>query len=128
MAVAKEYSDDFARDIAKNITRDGNVINEDAISQSIEMIIATTPGERLFKPEFGTLTWATLFEDFTVAGGERLIDDIVAAIRKYEDRVEVLESDITLQMNQNENSMLLSIPYIIKRTGKVSRFDKKIFV
>jgi phage baseplate assembly protein W len=128
MAVAKEYSDDFARDIAKNITRDGNVINEDAISQSIEMIIATTPGERLFKPEFGTLTWATLFEDFTVAGGERLIDDIVAAIRKYEDRVEVLESDITLQMNQNENSMLLSIPYVIKRNGKVSRFDKKIFV
>ena len=128
MALTAEYSDHYAKDISKNIIKGGELFDTEVISQSIEMIILTMFGERLFKPQFGSAIWLTLFEDFTVANGEKLIDGIVASIKKYEDRVRVIESAISLDMKQDEHALKISLPYVILRSGQVSYFKKKIFV
>ena len=124
----KEYSDAFAQDFSKNIISDGEIFDENVISQSIEMIVATMFGERLFNPEFGSILSIKLFEDFSVVTGEEIINGVAAAIKKYENRVKVLESNIQLDMNQDEHYIILSIPYYILRSGKTSFFKKKIFV
>jgi phage baseplate assembly protein W len=124
----KEFSDNYAYDLHKDVLSKGEVYDEDVIKQSVEVIIATILGERLFFPEFGTTVWSKLFENMDESTGENLIDELVVAIKRWEDRIFLLERDIQLDMYPDENSMIIDIPFVIVRTGKKSRFKKKIFV
>ena len=70
--IEKEYSDSYAYDISKNVMTKGELWNDDVIKQSIEMIIGTITGERLFNFRFGCYLWADLFDNMTEAKGEKM--------------------------------------------------------
>jgi phage baseplate assembly protein W len=56
-----EESDIFAYDMAKNSQTDGELLNEDAINVSIENILMTNRGERVFLPDFGSVVTTSHF-------------------------------------------------------------------
>lgn len=69
------------------------VEDEDAVHQSILMLLATSPGERVMRPEYGCLLRRVIFSpnDDTTAG--LAIHYVRSALERWEPRVDVLRVD-----------------------------------
>jgi len=124
--MAKQLSDRWAYDIDKNPIDQGEIWDGDVLNQSIEMILTTNYGERLFNPSFGFGLQRRIFEIISPADAEDFLDEIATAIKTWEDRVTLVESQMRIIANVDSNSIILIIPYIIKRTSVKSVFKKKI--
>jgi phage baseplate assembly protein W len=123
----KNISSRFAYDISKNPISVGEVWDKDAINQSIEMIINTIPGERIFNPSFGSPLQYRLFNVATPDEGNLLLNEIAESIKRWEYRVTLIESDMRIIVNEDDHSVVLIIPYIINKVGIGSTFSKKIY-
>jgi len=122
----KKYADDWAFDLEIQLKKSGEIKNADVINQSIELILMTLPGERLFNPSFGSNFKLRLFDNMTVEFLERLLDDTVNAIKRWEDRITIIEPDVKLIINPDGNSAFIFIPYIIKERQLKADFQRKI--
>ena len=125
---SREFSDTFAYDMAKNTKKTGEVVNENAINVSIENILLTNYGERIFLPDFGSPIPLVIFETLNENNGERLLNDIIEAIKKWESRITLIEEDIRMNVKLEENTLNLIIPYKIKRNGLTGTFSRKIIL
>jgi len=117
--------DRFAYDISKDIINEGEIWDVDVINQSIEMIIGTSYGERIFNLGFGSPIFSELFEGMTSTNSDKLVSGVIEAIETWEDRITILSSEVVLEV-KNDNSYLLSIPYIINKNNIKSIFQKKL--
>jgi len=124
--IDREYSSWWAYDIAKKVVSKGEVFDKDVIDKSIEMILTTYPTERFFNPSFGSLLLARVFEVITNEDAEALLDDVATAIKRFEDRVILIESKMRIDFSPDDGYVILTIPYVIKRSGLRSKFQKKI--
>lgn len=122
----KKYADDWAFDLEIQLRKSGEIKNIDVINQSIELILMTLPGERLFNPTFGSNFQLRLFDNMDKHFLNRLLDDVVNAIRQWEDRITIIESEVRLRINPNGNSAFIMIPYIIKERQLKAAFQRKI--
>ena len=126
MNTPKQQSSNFAYDISKNVISKGEAIDIDAINQSIESILMTTYGERIFNLGFGSSLSLQVFEIQDQKSGEKLLNEIANSIRQWDDRVIIIEDKMQLIIDQNSNSMFLSIPYSVKNSNLKSIFQKKL--
>jgi len=97
---------------------DFNLIKQDLVNR-----LSVRKGERLENPEFGTIIYDALFEPFTPALKEAILDDITANMnadpRMRADDITVSESEHGIQIEAS----LTYIPYNI--TEKLSlNFDE----
>lgn len=122
----KKYSDDWAFDLDIQLMQGGEIKNVDVINQSIEMILSTLPGERLFNPTFGSDFQLRIFDTMDVGFLERLIDDTVGAIQRWETRIDIIEKEVQLTINPDGNSAIIYIPYIIRERQLKAAFQRKI--
>lgn len=122
----KKYADDWAFDLEIQLRKSGEIKNVDVINQSIEMILMTLPGERLFNPTFGSDFQLRLFDTIDRDMLEQLIDDTVGAIKRWEDRIIIIEAEVKLSINPDNNSASIYIPYIIKDRKLKAAFNRKI--
>jgi len=122
----KEYSSAFAYDISKNVLSKGEIHDTDVLKQSIEMILTTGRGERLFNLNFGSVLPNYLFDFIDENSGEQLLDSVIEAITTREPRVTVLSNNASLEILEDENSIILDIPFVINRTGITTTYKKKI--
>jgi len=122
----KKYADDWAFDLEIQLRQNGEIKNVDVINQSIEMILMTLPGERLFNPSFGSNFQLRLFDTLDKYFLNRLLDDTINAIKRWEDRITIIESDVRLTINPDGNSAFIMIPYIIKERHLKAVFQRKI--
>jgi phage baseplate assembly protein W len=69
------------------------VDGDDSIRQAIMLLLSTTPGERLMRPEYGTYLSRLIFapNDDTTAG--LAIHYVRQALTRWEPRVEIVELD-----------------------------------
>jgi len=118
--------DNWAYDIAKNINTKGEVWDDVAIKQSIETILTTSYGERVFNPFFGSPLYSFISETISQQTAERLLDSIIKAIKRWEDRITILENSVKMIISYDSHAITLKIPYIIKKLNIVSSYDKKI--
>lgn len=98
----------------------------EAIYQSIDNIIFTEKGERMFLPEFGTSLAEHIFDPMTRAHASRILYDVVASIREWEPRVLVLRNKSSVQTNPDSHKVVLEIVFVIKgldRTEYVYQTD-----
>ena len=116
----------YAYDLAKNTTKDGDVVDEVAINQSIENIFFTNYGERVFKPNFGSNLLASLFEAATSERLTTLYSGILDQIQTYEKRVTINKTSSSLFFDDNNNTMYIRITYSINRTGLQGSLSKKV--
>lgn len=126
MITQKENVDNWALDIAHNVTSVGEIRDIDVINQSIESIIGTSMGERVFFLGYGSSLINRLFEIQTVQAGEDILKDLKNQIQLWDDRIIVDEANMRLQMDVNNNSCVITIPYIIKKNSVNGIYKKKI--
>jgi len=85
--------------------------NEAAIARSIRNIVFTSPGEKIFNPEFGSEISKVLFENIDEISAISIKDEIETSIRNYEPRVNLEEVDI--EPNYDNNQFDVRINYRI---------------
>ena len=93
---------------------------EDAIHQSVWMILDTAPGERVMRPRFGCGIHDLVFE-VNSAGTTGLISSQVRqALLQWEPRINVLNVNVSSSSSQS-NQLLIEIEYLVRTTN--NRFN-----
>ena len=85
--------------------------NENAIARAVRNIVSTTPGEKLFSPDFGSSVSEILFENVDDITAVSIRDEIRSSLSNYEPRVELI--DVTVDPNFDENQFDVLITYRI---------------
>lgn len=85
------------------------------IEQSIRIILETSPGERVMRPEFGCRAKELLFapRDATTQG--LMAYHVRRALRRWEPRVNVLAIDVSIDPDR-DGVLLVEIHYEVKAT------------
>jgi hypothetical protein len=91
------------------------VSENEAVRQSILLLLSTIPGERLMHPEYGSNLYRLIFSsnDDTTAG--LAIHYVEQAIRRYEPRVEVLRVDANRDPEHPEG-LMIQLNYRVRAT------------
>jgi phage baseplate assembly protein W len=96
--------------------RDGRipyVAGEDAIEEAIEIILGTSPGERVMRPEFGCGIWDLVMEANTAQLHGRVQVQVRDALVHWEPRIDVLDVRIESPPEQ-KNLLLIRIDYRVR--------------
>lgn len=106
-----EYFSDFLLNfdsdrVKKDLTRN---TNEDAVKSSIMNLLLTNRGDRLFDNSIGSDIRALLFENFSSATEEVLVDLIKTTISNYEPRAVVRE--VYVSSDDDNNSIAATIVF-----------------
>ncbi len=113
MSVKKEYYSDLS--YKPSLTQLGDVktvVNLDAIKQSIDTIIYTVPGSRLFEPTFGVGIERYLFEEFSQSTAQTIGKAIEVGLTKYETRIVLQAVEVTLM--EADLSYNINVQYMVK--------------
>ena len=91
------------------------VSENEAVRQSILLLLSTIPGERLLDPEYGSHLYRLIFSsnDDTTAG--LAIHYVEQAVRRYEPRAEVMRVDANRDPDHPEG-LILSLNYRVRST------------
>ena len=112
MSISKEYYSDLS--YQPSLTQLGDVktvVNADAIKQSIDTIIYTNPGSRLFEPTFGVGIERFLFEEFSKATGQVIGKSIETGLIQYEPRI-ILQS-VVVSLIEADLSYNIAVDYVV---------------
>lgn len=127
--IPKQNSDYYYYDLADKIISKGELRDTDAISQSISNILGTAFGERVFNLSFGSSLSFKLFEIMDTRSGEELLNLIVKQIYVYLSNIIAIdESNMTMNIDRDNNSISITIPYRVKNTAKKSLYKKKFIL
>ena len=85
------------------------------IEQSIQIILATAPGERVMRPEFGCRAHELIFAPNNAATEGLLTHYVKQALEMWEPRIEVQEVEISTASNTGA-TLLVEIKYKVKDT------------
>jgi len=122
----REYANHWAVDIDNKILSVGEIYNVDVINRSIETILSTTLGSRLFNIGFGSDFSLRIFDNMDISYLEQMIVDTADSIEYWEDRIAIIRDEMSIVVNADNNTVLLTIPYIIKRRKILAEFKKVI--
>ena len=111
----------WASPLARDSTGDVRMVEgEQAVAQSIWLILATARGERVHRPDFGCGIHELVFapNDATTSG--RVADAVRDAIVRFEPRAELLGVATSTPPGQ-PSTMLIAIDYRVRSTN--NRFN-----
>ena len=76
--------------------------NENAIARAVRNIVLTTPGEKLFDPDFGSSVSEILFENVDDITAVSIQDEIRSCLNNYEPRVDLVNVDVNPNFDENQ--------------------------
>lgn len=85
-----------------------------AIFQSIDNILSTSPGERLFNPEFGSNIEDYLFEPLDEDTAMRIENEVIRAIGRWEPRILLVNNLTVATPIPGENRFSLRIVFRLR--------------
>jgi hypothetical protein len=91
---------------------------EDDIAESIRIIIWTSKGERIMRPDFGCGIDRYLFEGSDDTTMRRMEEEISEAIRMWEPRVHNVEVQVTRD-EQTPEKLLIHVQYEVRTTNNL---------
>lgn len=97
-------------------TRDGSfefVAGEVAIEQGVNLVLGTSPGERVMRPEFGCGIWELVMEPNTAQLHGRVQTRVRQALIRWEPRIDVLDVQVVSPPEQ-KNVLLIRIDYRVR--------------
>ena len=126
----KLNSDKFAYDLSNDILSKGEIFDYDVINQSIENILSTSFGERLFNPYYGSSLGNLLFEGMNnnFLNGSSIIKKLIDEISIWENRVTFILNECFFTPDPNNNSVSLQLSYVVNKTQIRNTFKRKIRV
>lgn len=89
---------------------------EEDIHQALELILATAPGERPMRPEFGCEVHDLVFDTIDAAMIGRMEVAIRSAIDRWEPRVDIVAIDFDLSY-QGEGRLDTTVTYRVRATN-----------
>jgi len=100
-------------DINESIITGVLVEDISSIYQSINNILNTTPGERIFNPEFGIDLASWIFDLINTSSAFAILSEITGAINRWEPRVFVEFGQSTVTPNYDNNLYDINIIFSI---------------
>jgi len=88
---------------------------EKDIRESLEILISTSRGERVMRPDYGTNLKGNIFEAIRTSTAARISEDIRRSILFHEPRVEL--EDVSYREKREEGVILITIEYTIIATN-----------
>lgn len=85
------------------------------IEQSIQIVLGTSPGERLMRPAFGCRVYELLFDPDDIATRMLVASYVEEALARWEPRIKMLSVDIN-DDHGNVGTLLVEISYEVKST------------
>ena len=82
--------------------------NENAIARAVRNIVLTTPGEKLFDPDFGSSVSEILFENVDDITAVSIRDEIRSSLSNYEPRVELINVEVDPNFDENQFDVLIT--------------------
>jgi uncharacterized protein len=92
---------------------------EQDIWQSIQIILATNPGERVMRPEFGAGLRDFVFEPADATTMNRVQTRVQEALIDFEPRISVQSVNVTLDP-VTKSALYISITYVVRATNTVA--------
>ena len=93
---------------------------EEAVRQSVWIILGTAPGERLMRPDFGCGIHNLVFAPNSAATIGKVVSEVTSALIEWEPRIDVLGVNAAPDDNQ-ANLLLIQISYQVRTTN--NRFN-----
>ena len=100
---------------------------EEDIEQAIELILATAPGERDMRPEFGCAVHDLVFDTVDAAMIGKLETAIRAALDRWEPRIDVEDLEFDLG-GVTEGRLLITISYRVRATNNARNLVYPFYV
>jgi uncharacterized protein len=95
------------------------VAYEEDIRQSLQIILATNPGERVMRPEFGAGLRDFVFEPADLSTTHRLGTRVREALIDFEPRINVQDVAVTIDPI-TRNTLYIGITYLVRATNTVA--------
>ena len=92
--------------------------HEDDIREAIVLILATNPGERVMRPDFGAGLRAFVFEPVSTATLALIRTRVEGALIDWEPRIDVLEVLVTVEVPEM-NKVLIDVQYRVRATNSL---------
>ena len=81
--------------------------NENAIARSVKNIVFTNPGEKFFKPKFGSNISNSLFENADDLTAVQIQTQIEESVQRYEPRVKLRTVDANANIDGNSFDVVI---------------------
>src|SRR5678816_309191 len=91
---------------------------EEDIRQSIFIILETTPGERVMRPNFGCGVHELVFEAIDSTALQRIRSVVEEDLRRCEARIDVMGVTVS-EAPTTQGKLLVEIDYRVRRTNQV---------
>ena len=101
--------------------------DETDVDQAIHLILATAPGERPMRPEFGCGVHEFVFETIDAGTVARMETEIRDALDRWEPRVEV--ADVTFDLDgAGRGELVIEIAYRVRATNHMRNLVHPFYV
>jgi phage baseplate assembly protein W len=90
---------------------------EESVRQSIWLILGTSPGERVMRPDFGCGIYDLVFEVNSASTAGKVAQAVKDALLWHEPRIDVRDVQVTSQ--DDGNTLLINIEYEVRATNNV---------
>ncbi|MGW5583210.1 GPW/gp25 family protein [Streptomyces sp. NPDC003857] len=92
------------------------VRREREIEEAIRLVLATAPGERPMRPEFGCTVHDLVFAPVNEATAGRISYEVRTSLERWEPRIEVAEVAVTAS-DDDPSVLLIDVRYAIRGTS-----------
>ena len=92
------------------------VDGETDIEQAIRLILSTTPGERVMRPEFGCGIHDYVFATIDTTRLTLIEDEVSDALTRWEPRIELIDVDAQMA-DRATGKLLVDIDYRVRQTN-----------
>jgi phage baseplate assembly protein W len=94
---------------------------EDDIRQAIQIILDTSPGERVMRPDFGCGIHDMVFGSMDTTTLQRIRSLVLDALTRYEARIEI--NNVTVLTSTTEFGRLdIELEYRVRRTNQLGNY------
>jgi uncharacterized protein len=97
------------------------------VDQAIQLILATAPGERPMRPEFGCGVHDFVFDTIDAATVARMETEIRAALDRWEPRIQVTDIEFDLDY-MDRGELLIQISYRLRATNHMRNLVYPFYV
>jgi len=91
---------------------------EDSIQQSIWTILATSPGERIMRPDFGSGLQDLVFAVNDASTQSQIADRVRTSLVLWEPRIQLQDVEVA-QSPDDPAQLLIRIQYLVRTTNNV---------
>jgi len=89
---------------------------EHDLDDAIRVVLATAPGERVMRPQFGCRIWDLLFEPITSNTLGLMAQSVREAVTQWEPRVEV--HDVKVEADPSRDGLVhIDVEYVVRTTN-----------